>query len=327
MRVNLSGGGSSCAGNCSSKCNSIQEFVPNIRGRGNESASQNSTPNSGSRGAKSLCSKMSRMFIGAFQMTTKFLTIKLSWNFPGKQRFGTIFHKCSPSPTPPPKRNFYLYCRFGVSEFSEVWHLSPRVRHAGQGLLFRTSLMSAKCFARNSRARHGRADFMGACFFWFSLQENLHLHKIPRFRGGFWVWGGGGGEVPILVFMGAGIFVAILNFCFRALPMEISETTKIARNTEIRGARVGTPSNGYRSTRLLSSNVACTAPPPPEKLKKHLQKFCQNSAKISFLTDLVTSPKVVLFHVLGLCCSVSFFNTPKAPQNEGARASFSSLNV
>ena len=30
----------------------------------------------------------------------------------------------------------------------------------------------------------------------FFLQENLHVHKIPRFRGGvFWVWGGG---VPIL---------------------------------------------------------------------------------------------------------------------------------
>ena len=30
------------------------------------------------------------------------------------------------------------------------------------------------------------------------LQENLHVHKIPRFRGGaFWVWGGW--EVPILL--------------------------------------------------------------------------------------------------------------------------------
>ena len=25
----------------------------------------------------------------------------------------------------------------------------------------------------------------------FFLQENLHVHRIPRFWGGFWVWGGG----------------------------------------------------------------------------------------------------------------------------------------
>ena len=28
----------------------------------------------------------------------------------------------------------------------------------------------------------------------FFLQKNLHVHKIPRFGGGFWVWGGGGGR-------------------------------------------------------------------------------------------------------------------------------------
>ena len=36
----------------------------------------------------------------------------------------------------------------------------------------------------------------------FFLQENLHVHKIPRFRGGvFWV---GGGSADF-IFMGAGI--------------------------------------------------------------------------------------------------------------------------
>ena len=61
----------------------------------------------------------------------------------------------------------------------------------------------------------------------FFLQENLHVHKIPRFRGGvFWVWGGGecpfyfygrgdfsdmrfcggGGEVPILFLWARGFF-------------------------------------------------------------------------------------------------------------------------
>ena len=46
----------------------------------------------------------------------------------------------------------------------------------------------------------------------FFLQENLHVHKIPRFRGGeFWVGGGGGGEVPIL-FLGRWDFSEIWNF-------------------------------------------------------------------------------------------------------------------
>ena len=39
----------------------------------------------------------------------------------------------------------------------------------------------------------------------FFLQENLHVHKILRFRGGgFWVWGGGSADFS---FMGAGIFL------------------------------------------------------------------------------------------------------------------------
>ena len=39
----------------------------------------------------------------------------------------------------------------------------------------------------------------------FFLQENLHVHKILRFRGGvFWVWGGGSAD---FIFMGAGIFL------------------------------------------------------------------------------------------------------------------------
>ena len=43
----------------------------------------------------------------------------------------------------------------------------------------------------------------------FFLQENLHAHKIPRFRGGgvFWVfWGGGGAD---FIFMGVGIFLIL----------------------------------------------------------------------------------------------------------------------
>ena len=40
----------------------------------------------------------------------------------------------------------------------------------------------------------------------FFLQENLHVHKLPRFRGGgFGFWGGGGSAD--FIFMGAGIFL------------------------------------------------------------------------------------------------------------------------
>ena len=45
----------------------------------------------------------------------------------------------------------------------------------------------------------------------FLLQENVHVHKIPRFMGG--VLGGGGGSADF-IFMGAGIFLknALLTF-------------------------------------------------------------------------------------------------------------------
>ena len=66
--------------------------------------------------------------------------------------------------------------------------------------------MSVKFFVRNSGARSGCANFMGAWKNAFSLQENLHVHKIPRFRGGgFGVLGGGGSAD--FIFMGAGIFL------------------------------------------------------------------------------------------------------------------------
>ena len=44
----------------------------------------------------------------------------------------------------------------------------------------------------------------------FFLQENLHVHKIPRFfggGGGILVWGGGEGSADFM-FMGAGIFLS-----------------------------------------------------------------------------------------------------------------------
>ena len=40
----------------------------------------------------------------------------------------------------------------------------------------------------------------------FFLQENLHVHRIPRFLGGGYFGFGGGGS-PDFIFVGAGIFL------------------------------------------------------------------------------------------------------------------------
>ena len=66
-----------------------------------------------------------------------------------------------------------------------------------------------KILVRNSGAGNGRAKFMDAYFSVFFLQENLHVHKIPRFRGG--IWGLGGEGSADFVFMGAGISLTIVN--------------------------------------------------------------------------------------------------------------------
>ena len=42
----------------------------------------------------------------------------------------------------------------------------------------------------------------------FSLQENLHVHKIPRFMGGGDILGFGGERSADFIFMGAGIFLS-----------------------------------------------------------------------------------------------------------------------
>ena len=65
-----------------------------------------------------------------------------------------------------------------------------------------------KIRVRNSGAGNGCANFMDTWKNAFFLQENLHVHKIPRF--------GGGGEVPILFLWARGFFWQKLprdNFC------------------------------------------------------------------------------------------------------------------
>ena len=59
-------------------------------------------------------------------------------------------------------------------------------------LEFRKILVSVKFFVRNSGAGNGCANFMGAWKNVFFLQENRHVHKIPRFGGGGRIWGFGG---------------------------------------------------------------------------------------------------------------------------------------
>ena len=63
-------------------------------------------------------------------------------------------------------------------------------------------------FVRNSGAGNGCANFMGACEKCVRSAGKNHFHKIPRFRGGgvFRVFGGGGGEVPILFLWARGFF-------------------------------------------------------------------------------------------------------------------------
>ena len=65
-----------------------------------------------------------KAFLGASQMTTKFLTIKFAkfpkfivMEFPKKNSVFGQFSVNFPPPQPPPKRKFYQYCRFGVSAF------------------------------------------------------------------------------------------------------------------------------------------------------------------------------------------------------------------
>ena len=77
-------------------------------------------------------------------------------------------------------------------------------------------LVSAKFLVRNSGARSGCANFMGAWKKCVLSAGNLHVHKIPRFRGGggvgvFWVFQGGGGDY---IFMGAGISLSLSGYFF-----------------------------------------------------------------------------------------------------------------
>ena len=65
-----------------------------------------------------------------------------------------------------------------------------------------------KIRVRNSGAGNGCANFMDIWKNAFFLQENLHVHKIPRFGGGGGILGLGGGSADF-IFMGARIFLTL----------------------------------------------------------------------------------------------------------------------
>ena len=69
--------------------------------------------------------------LGAYAMTTKFLDDKictfkilLSWRFPRKTAFWTIFLSAPHAPSPPQNSKFYFYCRLAVSEHQADSHES-----------------------------------------------------------------------------------------------------------------------------------------------------------------------------------------------------------
>ena len=70
-----------------------------------------------------------------------------------------------------------------------------------------------KIRVRNSGGRKWLRQFYGCLEFLRSFcRKDLHVHKIPRFGGSIWVWGGGGGRSANFIFMGARIFLRKRNW-------------------------------------------------------------------------------------------------------------------
>ena len=75
-------------------------------------------------------------------------------------------------------------------------------------LNFRKSLVSVKFLSAILGPEMAAPIFIGASNFCVLSAGTLHVHKIPRFRGVFWVWGGSAD----FIFMGAGIFLRIARY-------------------------------------------------------------------------------------------------------------------
>ena len=106
-------------------------------------------------------------------------------------------------------------------------HLPPS-SHPPFSLENKKILVSVKFFVHNSGAGNGCANFMGAWKNALFLQENLHSHKIPLFRGGGGIFGFCGGQVPIL-FLWAREFYDFWytpNLVFGLLSCLVSQSTQ-----------------------------------------------------------------------------------------------------
>ena len=114
------------------------------------------------------------------------------------------------------------------------------------------------------------------------LQENLHVHKIPRFRGGgrgILGFEGGGGSANF-IFMGAGIFLRICTFknqknsvfgrfssVASALPPQKRKFYFIVVSLSLIN-RVGERSRAARATEGVRARSARTPRPGPQKNRK-----------------------------------------------------------
>ena len=76
--------------------------------------------------------------------------------------------------------------------------------HTRHSLLIRKILVSVKFLSAILGPEMAVPILWEPRFYAFFLQENLHVHKIPRFRG--WYFGLGEGEVPIFYLYGRGDF-------------------------------------------------------------------------------------------------------------------------
>ena len=69
-----------------------------------------------------------------------------------------------------------------------------------------------KISVRNSGAGNGCANFMGTWKNALFLQEKTHVHKIPGFRGGYFGFGGGGGECRFYFYRARGFSEYLIFF-------------------------------------------------------------------------------------------------------------------
>ena len=115
------------------------------------------------------------MFKGIFWGTLAFLkrTVTLSTNAQRSPRHGSVFKtrvKLSTKCASVFQTRTWAHLRFGIARFSTS---------------IRKILVSVKCLSAILGPQMAASILWTPGIFAFFLQENLHVHKIPRFRGGY----------------------------------------------------------------------------------------------------------------------------------------------